>query len=260
MGSLNGSVITCTCDVTYFYRFSDRLIDTFLKNIKNFDYLHIHIIKSDHSFLKFKDNERVFISYEIVQDIPKINYKEFNILPKNVLLFLTLDCIQSNSRTIHKAVSLLPNIFLLFFIDKYYRRSWLNVYSACRRFMYPYEFTSGVEKLLIIDIDGVFHDEIDISCDFGIMSRDKGWSKYLAGMVYFDFTSHKSRELYKTISTKIEYHFKKRIVFWGLDQYILDSILEKFDIKITKIQFSFNKKSSSYQSFKGNLKNIKYYL
>ena len=75
--NLSGSVITCTCDVSYFNRFADDLIDSFLRYIKNFDYLHLHVIKNSDSILKCIKNKKIVISYEIVSSVPEINYNEF---------------------------------------------------------------------------------------------------------------------------------------------------------------------------------------
>lgn len=266
-----GKVILVACDSLYFERFSDNLICSFVAHVKNFNFLHFHVISPTSTVLHkllHNENSVVTFSFEDPTCTKEINKKQtllsifFDNIPNKIRHMLVAEQERNNALRSFVFLKLMQmgvpaKIFL--------RPKWLNnsksrVYYACRRFMMPSCFFDEISAVLIIDADSYFNSDIELnegasSIDAFAICRSKSWSKFLAGFLYVKINDNGLKFLNK-LKNDLVMHFSDGIIYWGIDQVLLDQC-EKVGLLscFSKIDVGFKKNSSaSFISLKGDIK------
>lgn len=272
----HGPTILTVCDDLYFKHFHKEICSSFLKNIKSYKCLHIHIIDpTDETLVNaFKlSSPRITISYEkgvfsnMINSVPKFDYeiwtRHINIDIKKMLFKEFF----RDKLFFRKLISFFLKINLP--ITLYPPLAWLNkkrfsVYCACRRFLLPYKLFKNVNSLLVVDIDSILSADLPLN-DFCKKNRSQAifrknsWSKCLAGIVFVHFEKKGKSRFLEMLSVNLLKDFSIGKIYWGLDQVNLDHLANTSKLfPLEFVSYSFEKNSDinniSFVSFKGDAK------
>lgn len=243
-GKLNqtGFFIYAAADEKYFDTYARPLINSVIKNTPEYG-IHLHIYNPRPDQIEFCNKPKVSCTYEFIDEQIFNNIRD--------LWYTRTDFTNDRQRQMRKKGETLGPIEL----QKLVRQT----YFACARFIRLSELLQN-NPCLAIDVDGLvrksFNYDLGKTADFYLYEKPKDGS-HLAGALLFNNTLG-SKKFLDEYATLIKNSIEKDDVYWFLDQFILDNLVNKYNkglLPMTYIDWAMRPESAIW-SAKGKRKEL----
>lgn len=249
-GKLNQSdfFIYAAADSTYFDQYGKTLINSVLKHTPYG--VHMHIYNPTDAQIAFCDSiDRVSATWEYITQHDLQSAIDFWSKPHLTEPYLSRRNRMLGIKVVDKTLSIKDNV-----------QQWLfKTYYACARFVRLADITDANSTFLAIDVDGLvrgnFNYQFADNKDFYLYKKDKGG--YLAGALLLS-GSDGGRKFMLHLTDMIKSEMSKDNIYWFLDQWALDQIVDQYDkgyLPINYIDWYMDPKSAIW-SAKGKRKHL----
>ena len=240
--------IYAAADTTYFDLYGRTLINSVIKNTQYG--VHLHVYNPTAEQIEFcQRHDRVSMTWEYINQASFDSAVKFWTSPSLPEPFLSRRKRMLGTKVVDKTLSLDSNV-----------QQWLlKTYYACMRFVRLPQILQPGSKFLAIDVDGLVRQPFDYrfadSRDFYLHEKEKGG--HLAGAILCT-GSNPSMKFIKHLAQVIQQEIEQDNIFWFLDQWALDQIVNGYNkgyLPIDYIDWYMNPASAIW-SAKGKRKDL----
>jgi hypothetical protein len=212
----NGFFIYAACDDIYFDEFAHSIINSVTANTSLHLHLHLFNPRDDQLYL-LESKEQVSFSYEYVNlNNFHAAASKWNSPPASTIehsrYLSTIGAMQRGG-------------------DNSIQDRMRKTYYACARFIRLYQLFEKTLPFLAIDIDAVVRKNIPLlpsTHDLYFHRITGPKARFLAGGLYCNNTTS-SLKFLNEYSTVLEKNIRNDYLFWGLDQFVLEDIVPKYN-------------------------------